>query len=76
MGFPSARAGGRPGIYGPANVWASSAWGIQAEGRPGVPGLAGGWAFKDIESAGHGCWAWIQGSHTLGLHFLHKQINQ
>ena len=64
MGFSSARAGGRSGIYGPANVWASFAWGILAEGRPGVPGSAGDWAFMDTESAGHGCWAWIQGTHN------------
>ena len=67
MGFPSARAGGRPGIYRSANVWASSVWGIRAEGRPGVPGLASDWAFKDIESAGHGCWARIQGTHNAPL---------
>ena len=67
MGFPSARAGGWPGIYGSANVWASSAWGIQTEGRPGVPGLTGGWAFKVIGSAGHGCWARAQGTHNAPL---------
>ena len=54
MGFPSARAGGQPGIYGPANIWASSVWGIRANGRPSVPGPVSDWAFKDIESAGHG----------------------
>ena len=46
MGFPSARAEGWPGICGPANVWALSAWGIRAEGRPHVHGLADGWAFS------------------------------
>ena len=46
MGSPSARAKGQPGIHGPANVWALSAWGIWAKGRPSVPGPAGGWAFS------------------------------
>ena len=41
MGSPSAQVEGRPSIHGPANVWALSAWGIQAEGRPGVPGPVG-----------------------------------
>ena len=70
MGFLSARAGGRPGIYGPINVWASSAWGIRAEGQLGVPGLAGGWAFKVIGSTVHGCWAWAQGTHSLDFYFI------
>ena len=46
MGFPSAMVEGRPGIYGPANVWALSAWGIRVEGQPGVPEPSGGWAFS------------------------------
>ena len=69
MRFPNARAGGRPGIYGPANIWASSVWGIRAYGQLDVPGSVGDWAFKDIESAGHGCWAWIQGTHNV-FHIL------
>ena len=42
MGFPSAWAEGRPSIYGPANVWALSVWGILAEGRL----VAGPFLFK------------------------------
>ena len=57
MGSSSARAEVWPGLYGPANVWASLAWGIRAEGRPDVPGPAGGWVFKVIGSGGHRCWA-------------------
>ena len=69
MGFPSAWAGGRSGIYGPTNNRASSVWGIRADGRPDIPGPVGDWAFKDIESAGHGYWAWIQGTYNV-FHIL------
>ena len=44
MGYPSSREEDRPGVPGPASVWAQSPWGTRAEGRPSVPRPAGVWA--------------------------------
>ena len=51
----------------PFGVSRQKVMGILGPIRLGYPGSASDWAFNDIESAGHGCWARIKGTHNAPL---------